>query len=459
MLNKKKFSIDNPFLLKNVQNNENKFENYRIKKLKQMMTEQGVISNVIRQKCYVNRTIPSDMISNIANKAFSSYSSYYSLLNKGIYAKIPKFLPKEGKYVFPFSDKSFLVANGKIRLNVGDYIGKNFINNINNNKNMYVKLYENNRYNLYVNKKYLNKLNNEKITAQFKSKNYIIDGNYYISKDNKNIINGNHVYIKLPKKLNNKKIKWVEVNPLYNDGFRYKINIIYEENIIENKIDSENYKDYISIDLGIKNLMTIYDPNGKQYIIKGNRILSINNYYNYLLDNERKKLSKKNKHTSDKLRNLFIDRCNKINAYFNDIAKWLLEKYNNKIKIIIGYNKGWKTKCNLGKITRDFYEIPYSKLINTIKDKFNRVGISIEINQESYTSKVDSLSLEEVKKQENYMGKRIQRGLFSSSVKKLINADLNGAINIMRKYLKKVNLNGLKEITGMLLFNPITLII
>lgn len=457
-LNNKKYSMDNPFILENIENNDNKFKNYKIKKLKKMMSYQGIISNVIQQKCNTNRTIPSDMIRNIANKAFYAYSSYYSLLNKGIYAKIPKFLPKEGKYIFPFSERSFIVSNNKIRLTVGDYIGKDFIKN--NNTNDYVKLYENTKgYHFYVDKKYLKKLNNEKITNIFKNKNYIIDGNYYIPKDNKNIINASHIYIHCPKKINDKKIKWIEINPFYEDGFKYKINIIYEENIIDKKIDNGNYRDYISIDLGIKNLMTIYDPTGRQHIIKGNRILSINNYYNYLLDNERKNLSKEKKHTSDKLRNLFIDRYNKIRSYFDDIAKWLLEKYNNKIKIIIGYNKGWKTKCNLGKTTRDFYEIPYFKLINIIRDKFSKVGISIEINQESYTSKVDCLALEEVKKQENYLGKRIKRGLFSSSLNKLINADLNGAINIMRKYLNKFNIAPLETITGLLLFNPITIII
>ena len=74
-----------------------------------------------------------------------------------------------------------------------------------------------------------------------------------------------------------------------------------------------------------------------------------------------------------------------------------------------------------------------------MKDKF---GDKIVLNEESYTSKCDSLSLEEICKHEHYMGNRIRRGLFSSGKGKLINADLNGAINIMRKVIPMRNIKG-----------------
>jgi transposase len=56
--------------------------------------------------------------------------------------------------------------------------------------------------------------------------------------------------------------------------------------------------------------------------------------------------------------------------------------------------------------------------------------------------------LEEVKKKENYLGERIKRGLFRSAIGKKLNADLNGAINIMRKVKK------LEEIKGEKIMNP-----
>jgi len=77
--------------------------------------------------------------------------------------------------------------------------------------------------------------------------------------------------------------------------------------------------------------------------------------------------------------------------------------------------------------------------------------ITVKFTEESYTSKCDSLALEEMKRHKKYLGKRISRGLFSSSKKKLINADLNGAINIMRKCFNEQ----IKEIKGISLYNPV----
>jgi len=78
------------------------------------------------------------------------------------------------------------------------------------------------------------------------------------------------------------------------------------------------------------------------------------------------------------------------------------------------------------------------------------MNFNVITTEESYTSKCDSLNLEKIGKKENniYDGLRIKRGLYGSARKKLINADLNGAINIMRK---QINLN---EINGFNLYNP-----
>jgi len=60
-------------------------------------------------------------------------------------------------------------------------------------------------------------------------------------------------------------------------------------------------------------------------------------------------------------------------------------------------------------------------------------GINFIQNEESYTSKCSALDLESLNKHDNYMGKRVKRGLFVSSNGIKINADLNGALNILRK--------------------------
>ena len=102
---------------------------------------------------------------------------------------------------------------------------------------------------------------------------------------------------------------------------------------------------------------------------------------------------------------------------------------------------------------RKFYQIPYAKLIKKLRNKFGEDRI-IEI-REQYTSVTDSLAKEEICYHKNYMGKRIKRGLFSSSTGKLINADLNGAINIMRRYYTHhLKIGDMENIIGINLFNP-----
>lgn len=74
-------------------------------------------------------------------------------------------------------------------------------------------------------------------------------------------------------------------------------------------------------------------------------------------------------------------------------------------------------------------------MIDKIVYKATRQGIRVIETEESYTSKVDSLALEKIQRHNNYKGRRVKRGLFQSSCGKLINADINGAINILRKVI------------------------
>ena len=129
-------------------------------------------------------------------------------------------------------------------------------------------------------------------------------------------------------------------------------------------------------------------------------------------------------------------------------VKYLFDVYKNKKLIIVGYNLGWKQNVNLcnKKTNRKFYDIPYARLLKKLNNKFNERVITTE---ESYTSKCDSLSLESLNKKNNFVGKREERGLFTSKTGCKINADLNGAINIMRK---KIDLH---KIEGLSLFNPV----
>jgi putative transposase len=127
-----------------------------------------------------------------------------------------------------------------------------------------------------------------------------------------------------------------------------------------------------------------------------------------------------------------------IQNYLHHTSRFITDYcIENKIKnIVIGYNKKWKQEVNLGKVNNQkFVSIPYLTLIRQIQYKSEEVGIRVILNEESYTSKCDSLALEKLEKQESYLGKRIKRGLFQSSIGKLINADVSGSLNILRKVI------------------------
>ncbi len=102
--------------------------------------------------------------------------------------------------------------------------------------------------------------------------------------------------------------------------------------------------------------------------------------------------------------------------------------------LIIGKNDNWKQNLNLGKRTnQSFTSIPHARFIQQLEYKAQLAGIKVTVTEESYTSKCSFLDLEPIKKQANYVGKRVKRGLFRASNGRTYNADLNGSLNILRK--------------------------
>lgn len=243
-------------------------------------------------------------------------------------------------------------------------------------------------------------------------------------------------YIKFPKsiklkplKTNAKNISQVRIVPQANT---FKIEVIYEKEEIDLKLNKENI---LSLDLGINNFVTAIDNVGTQpFIINGKILKSFNQWYNknlalyksYVGDRGTSKRLKKLTH----YRNCYIeDKLHKISKNIIDHCV-----QNNIGTIVIGKNKNWKQNINLGsKTNQKFAELPHTRLIDKITYKAKLLSISIELTEESYTSKCDNLALEPLYKHETYVGKRIKRGLFQSSVGKLINADVNGALGIGRK--------------------------
>ena len=234
----------------------------------------------------------------------------------------------------------------------------------------------------------------------------------------------------------------------------YVVEVIYEKKEQDLNLDKDNF---LSIDLGLNNLCTCISNVGiKPFIVNGKIIKSFNQWYNkkkarlmsYIGD---KGISKRLRRLNN-YRNFWID--DKIHKVSRFIVNFCID--NNIGNLIVGLNKGWKQNINLGrKMNQGFVEIPFSKLIDKICYKCKMIGIDFQTHEESYTSKVDHLAFEPLKKHDIYLGKRKRRGLFQSSTGKLINADINGAIGIGRKvfgdsYVSRIIDSGFA-------FNPIRL--
>lgn len=214
----------------------------------------------------------------------------------------------------------------------------------------------------------------------------------------------------------------------------YVVEVVYEKEETNLDLNKENF---LSIDLGLNNYVSTINNVGKNpFIINGKIIKSFNQWFNKT--DAKLKSFVGNKGTSNRLKRLnnyhnfwIEDKNHKISKF---IVNYCIE--NSIGTIIIGKNDGWKDGINLGRKTNQaFTQLPHSKLIQKIQYKSKLVGIDVILTEESYTSKIDHLAYEPLKKQDNYLGKRVKRGLFQSSVQKLINSDINGAIGIARKVI------------------------
>ncbi len=204
----------------------------------------------------------------------------------------------------------------------------------------------------------------------------------------------------------------------------------------------------IGVDLGLNNLATNVSTTGVSFIINGRPLKSINAFYNKKKANLQSQLNSE-VFTSKRIERLTLKRNNKIKDYVHKASRYIVNEASklNVTKIVIGNNKNWKQNINLGKRNnQNFVSIPFSHLIEKIEYKAKMVGIETIVIEESYTSKCSSYDLESIQKHDNYVGKRTKRGLFRTKENKYINADANGATNILRKVVSNTVYNHIDEI-------------
>jgi len=261
-------------------------------------------------------------------------------------------------------------------------------------------------------------------------------------------------YLHFPKKANLFPIKTRIRNQLHQvriipKGLFYNLEIIYTREINNLNLNKDRV---IGIDLGVSNIVTIVNNVGlNPTIIKGGIVKSVNQFYNKRIAKQKSIKDKQGiRFETKRLKRITAKRNNKINDIFHKISRKIIKICieNNFGTIIIGYNRTWKQKVNIGKINNQkFVQIPFFKLINQIKYKSELVSIDIIIDGESFTSKCSFLDKEPIKTHKKYAGKRVNRGLFKTQKGLLINADVNAGYNIIKKVIPKaVSANGIEGV-------------
>lgn len=242
-------------------------------------------------------------------------------------------------------------------------------------------------------------------------------------------------------------IKQIIISP-HMEGKRFSMCLQYEEaTTLPLAINKNNF---LSIDLGINNLIACASNVGPSFLLNGRPLKSYNQFYNKRISEMKSELEKTTKKKwSMSMERLSLKRQRWINNYFNQSIA-LLMKYCLKHEIgmvIIGYNAEWKQEVNLGKTNNQkFCSIPHFLFKRKLQDKCANLGIEFIQQEESYTSKASFLNGDPMKNGSEFSGKRIKRGLYCSKDGRIINADINGALNIARKVFPEFSDEGIEAL-------------
>ena len=266
----------------------------------------------------------------------------------------------------------------------------------------------------------------------------------------------NKIYLKVPNILNGKKVKQVWIIPRQNARF-FEVQYIYK---VEPK-EKKPTKNALAIDLGIDNLCTCVTSSGKSFIVDGKKLKSFNQWYN----KETSRLNsikdkQKIKGYTKKLYRIVTKRSNRVSDILHKSCKYIINYCidNNIDTVVCGMNKDFQRYSNLGKVNNQkFTQIPFGKIRNILNYLCELNGINFIEQEESYTSKASFWDRDEIpvfssesKVNYDFSGKRVHRGLYRSKNGMLLNADLNGSLNILRKS----NVVSLKALYSRGVLNP-----
>lgn len=264
------------------------------------------------------------------------------------------------------------------------------------------------------------------------------------------------------------KINQVRIVP---KNYHYAIEVVYEQEPITQS--SSRVEGIAGIDIGLNNLATITSnrPSVKPLIINGKPLKSINavrakhsriditelptKYLRECFAPTHKKKAvlqsylKGETKTSRKTKKLTHKRNCIIDNYLHGCSRFIINHLAaNRIgTLVIGFNDEWKQGINLGRRNnQNFVAIPHARFIQMLTYKAQLAGIAVLLIEESYTTNVFFLDNEPICKHSEYRGKRIKRGLFRAGDGRLINADVNGSANIIRKAFPNAYAEGIQGV-------------
>lgn len=249
------------------------------------------------------------------------------------------------------------------------------------------------------------------------------------------------VEITIPPVLLDKKVKEIRIIPKADARF-FEIQYTYEAECIQRNLNKNNA---LALDLGINNLVTAVSNSGKTFIIDGRKLKSINQWFNK--ENARLQSIKDKQYFGRKPTNrqkaIVRDHNNKANDYMSKVARKVIDYCiaNDIGTLVVGYNETFQRSSNIGKQNnQNFVNISYGKLRNKLEYLCELNDIVFVKQEESYTSKASFWDKDDIPvynadnpKDYQFSGSRIHRGLYETASGKTVNADVNGALNIMKK--------------------------
>jgi putative transposase len=214
----------------------------------------------------------------------------------------------------------------------------------------------------------------------------------------------------------------------------YVVEVVYEKAPEPAAVDPTRIA---GVDLGINNLATIASNKAGfvPVIVNGRPLKAINQFYN----KQRAEIQARfedERFTTHRLDRMTDKRNRRLDHELHTASKRIIDLLVQEGigTLIIGKNDGWKQRVAIGKRNNQtFVSIPHARFIHMLTYKAELRGLRVIVTEESHTSKCSFLDGELVCHHDHYVGKRVRRGLFRAADVRHINADVNGAYNIIRK--------------------------